>query len=181
MLDLGSEDRAGLLATAREAIRARLGHRKPAWPALSPAAAQPCGAFVTLHKHGNLRGCIGRMVSSEPLYQVVRDMAVAAAFDDPRFPPLDASEEPELDLEISALSPMESCKPDDVQPGVHGVHLSLGWNSGVFLPQVAPEQGWDRDQLLHHLCLKAGLPPGSHRDPGAELKRFTAVVFGERD
>jgi AmmeMemoRadiSam system protein A len=128
-----------------------------------------------------LRGCIGRMVADTPLEKTVRDMAMAAAFEDPRFPPLGRSELDSIDLEISVLSPMEPCRPEDILPGAHGAYLSKGYRSGVFLPQVATEQGWNRETFLEHLCYKASLPSGAYLDPDARLMRFTAVVFGERD
>jgi AmmeMemoRadiSam system protein A len=106
-------------------------------------------------------------------------MAAAAAFDDPRFPPVTERELGNIDVEISVLSPFEPCAPEDVSPGLHGVYLVRGGRSGVFLPQVAPEQGWDRQELLEQLCVKAGLEPGSYLLPDARLYRFTATVFGE--
>lgn len=180
-ISLPESDKKALLATAREAISARILGRPPRWPTCSPAAQAQYGAFVTLNKAGSLRGCIGRMDATVPLERLVRAMALAAAFEDPRFPPLARDELDAIDVEISVLSPMEICRPEDVIPGVHGVHLSLGWKAGVFLPQVATEQGWDQEQFLYHLCIKAGLPPGSHLDSGATLQRFTALVFGERE
>jgi len=182
-------DRSSLLGTAREAIAASLEGRPPRWPAYGPALEEALGAFVTLHKRSPagrrlLRGCIGRMSAEQPLYATVRDMAKAAAFDDPRFPPLIDSELDRIDIEISVLSPFEPCSPDDVVPGKHGVLLTRGFRSGVFLPQVASEQGWDRVELLEQLCVKAGLESGAYTSPGAKLYRFTATVFrepGEQD
>ena len=169
-----------LLSTAREAIAARLESRQPASAPVPAELDEPRGAFVTLHKHGALRGCIGRMRAEEPLIEVVRDMALSAAFADPRFPPLHQDELKDVDLEISVLSPFVPCKPEDVLPGKHGVYLVKGFRSGVFLPQVAPEQGWDREELLENLCGKAGLEPGAYRSAGAQLYSFTASVFGEK-
>jgi AmmeMemoRadiSam system protein A len=179
--DLAIEDKRTLLALAREAIVSRLGNRSPVWPSHSRALEERRGAFVTLHKHGMLRGCIGRMVADTPLEKAVRDMAMAAAFEDPRFPSLSKAELAEIELEISVLSPMEPCRPDEITPGVHGTYLVKGYRSGVFLPQVATEQGWNRETLLEHLCYKAGLPSGAYLDPDAKLFSFTAVVFGEGD
>jgi AmmeMemoRadiSam system protein A len=177
--DIATEDRIVLLALAREAIVSRLCNRSPVWPDHSKALDERRGAFVTLHKNGLLRGCIGRMVADTPLEKAVRDMAMAAAFEDPRFPSLGKPELDEIDLEISVLSPMEPCRPDEIIPGMHGTYLVKGYRSGVFLPQVATEQGWNREHLLEHLCYKAGLPSGSYLDPDAKLFCFTAVVFGE--
>jgi uncharacterized protein len=179
--DINAEDRKILLALAREAIASRLESRSPVWPSHSSSLDERRGAFVTIHKQGMLRGCIGRMVADTPLEKIIRDMAMAAAFEDPRFPPLGKTDLVSIDLEISVLSPMEPCRPEDIVPGIHGAYLAKGYRSGVFLPQVATEQGWDRDTFLEHLCYKAGLPSGSYRDPDARLWSFNAVVFGERD
>ena len=173
---LAAAEREALLSLARRVIETDGRAELPGGGELD----RPHGAFVTLHRHGRLRGCIGRMLPGESLAATVADMARAAAYGDPRFPPVSPQEFPELELEISVLSPMERCGPGDILPGVHGVLLSLGHRTGVFLPQVATEQGWDRERLLTELCGKAGLPPGSWKAPGAELSRFTALVFGER-
>jgi AmmeMemoRadiSam system protein A len=185
------EERKALLADARETIAARLENRRPEYrrdPALQKALAggasallRPCGAFVTLHKNSALRGCIGRMSSPDPLEKTVRIMAAEAAFEDPRFPPLTKDEWPACDIEISALSPMEPCAdPRQVEVGVHGLYLSLRGRSGVLLPQVPVEQGWNREEYLDYICVKAGLPPNAFADPEARLLTFTATVFGER-
>ncbi len=183
-LELSNDDKGALLATAREAIESRLLGRRPAWPEGGQALQARLGAFVTLHKRSSygrrlLRGCIGRMSADKALVLTVRDMALAAAFEDPRFPPLIDRELEAVDVEISVLSPFEPCSPDDVVPGVHGVLLRRGYSSGVFLPQVAAEQGWGREELLEELCVKAGVAAGSYLAPDASLYRFTATVFGE--
>jgi AmmeMemoRadiSam system protein A len=181
-------ERCSLLADARETIAAKLEKRRPEYrrdPAPQAADAPsaltiPCGAFVTLHMGKNLRGCIGRMIASSPLQETVRAMAVEAAFGDPRFPPLQKDELPRCRIEISALSPMEICPdPRSVKVGVHGLYLIHRGRAGVLLPQVPVEQGWDLDEYLDYICVKAGLPPRSYEAPGAELYTFTAVVFGE--
>jgi AmmeMemoRadiSam system protein A len=194
---INSEEQRALLADARETIAARLENRRPEY-ARSPelrsavergdsALLQPCGAFVTLRKMGlsgkaELRGCIGRMASPDPLEQTVRVMASEAAFGDPRFPPLSQDEWPACGLEISALSPMEPCAdPRQVRVGVHGLYLTLRGRSGVLLPQVPVEQGWNREEYLDYICVKAGLPPGAFEESAARLFTFTALVFGEDD
>jgi AmmeMemoRadiSam system protein A len=187
------EERKTLLADAREAVAARLENRQPEYrrePGLSAerensVLLQPRGAFVTLHKksprgEADLRGCIGRMASPDPLEKTVRAMALQAAFGDPRFPPLSKAEWPACAIEISVLSPMEPCAdPRQVRVGVHGLYLALGDRSGVLLPQVPAEQGWNREEYLDYICVKAGLPPRAFEDPAARLFTFTAVVFGE--
>jgi AmmeMemoRadiSam system protein A len=177
------DERRTLLACARESIAAKLAGRKPAYPA--PRAgraglAARCGAFVSLHNGENLRGCIGRLTSDEPLEKTVRVMAQEAAFGDPRFPVLTAEELDSCRIEISALSPLEPCADvRAVRVGVHGLYLRHRGRTGVLLPQVPLEQGWDLDGFLAYLCVTAGLPAGSCDAPGAELYTFTAVVFGE--
>ncbi|MDR1858033.1 MAG: AmmeMemoRadiSam system protein A [Treponema sp.] len=177
-----------LLADARESIVSKLEGRQPQYPgeaANSAVLREPCGAFVTLHKLGrgsgrNLRGCIGRMTASLPLVETVRVMAREAAFGDPRFPPLRPGELEMCHIEISALSPMSVCPdPRQVKVGVHGLYLTRGGRSGVLLPQVPVEQGWNLNEYLDYICVKAGLPPESYNTPDAILYTFTAVVFGE--
>ncbi|GHU92917.1 hypothetical protein FACS189479_03160 [Spirochaetia bacterium] len=187
---INREEQQTLLADAREAITARLEGRSPQYrrsPELAGAIAgghsalsQPCGAFVTLHLGKNLRGCIGRMTAAWPLEKTVQTMALEAAFSDPRFPPLSANELDRCVIEISALSPMEKClDPRSVKVGVHGLYLVHRGRSGVLLPQVPVEQGWDLDEYLDYICVKAGLPPHSYEAQGTELYTFTATVFGE--
>ena len=185
------EEKRTLLAQARETISAKLEKRQPQYRAEpflqkaieegTSALSKPCGAFVSLHTRDSgrqLRGCIGRMSAAGPLEKTVRAMAVEAAFGDPRFPPLGAEEYPNISIEISALSPMELCKsPRSVKVGVHGLYLSHRGRSGVLLPQVPVEQGWNLDEYLDYICIKAGLPPLSYEAPGAELYTFTAIVF----
>ena len=185
---IGEEERKFLLSQARESIAAKLEGRSP-FRGAAPCAAdsaleKPCGAFVTLHTNGasgrNLRGCIGRMSSNLPLLETVRMMAREAAFGDPRFPPLRTGELEKCHIEISALSPMSPCPdPRQVKVGVHGLYITRGGRSGVLLPQVPVEQGWNQDEYLEYICVKAGLPPGSWEAPDAELFTFTAIVFGE--
>jgi AmmeMemoRadiSam system protein A len=180
------EERRFLLALARESIASKLENRKLQCQMMdSPILQQPCGAFVTLHKADasgvrSLRGCIGRMTASLPLEETVRIMAREAAFGDPRFPPLKPGELEQCHIEISALSPMTVCPdPRDVEVGVHGLYLTRGGRSGVLLPQVPIEQGWNQKEYLDYICIKAGLPSESYNAPDATLYTFTAVVFSE--
>jgi len=182
------EEQRVLLSQARESILAELENRKPVYSQIydeNSNVKKPCGAFVTLHKSddrgkSSLRGCIGRMTANLPLEETVRIMAKEAAFGDPRFPSLKKEELPLCHIEISALSPMSPCPdPKQVKVGVHGLYLIRGGRSGVLLPQVPVEQGWNLDEYLDYICVKAGLPSGSYNAPDAELLTFTAVVFGE--
>jgi len=142
------------------------------------------GAFVTFKKDGHLRGCIGSMVGDGPLYRTVARMARAAAFEDPRFPPVTAAEVPALELDISVLGPITRCPdPAAVRIGRHGLLVRQGFRSGVLLPQVPVEWGWDRETFLAQTCRKAGLPPDAWRDAWrdghTELYWFEAEVFGD--
>jgi len=147
------------------------------------ALKQDMGAFVTLHEHGQLRGCIGHMAATGPLYLTVRDMAIAAATEDPRFPRVTADELDDIDIEISALSPMREIDDyNEIEVGKHGVMVRMGWNSGVYLPQVATETGWSRDEFMNSLCAhKAGIPADAWKTGGCEIYVFTAEVFGEKE
>jgi AmmeMemoRadiSam system protein A len=140
------------------------------------------GAFVTLHKNGELRGCIGNLIGQKALYLTVRDMAVESAVGDPRFPSVDLSELKNIDIEISALSPMEKIDSiDKIQLGIHGVLVRQGLRSGVFLPQVATETGWSKEEFLSNLCAhKAGLSPLAWKDKATEIYIFSAEVFSEK-
>jgi AmmeMemoRadiSam system protein A len=203
---ISPEEKQILLAEARESIAAKLEGRRPQYlggavlgkasgkalgealqariDAGESALTRPCGAFVTLHintpQGRRLRGCIGRMTAAGPLEKTVEAMAQEAAFADPRFPPLRAEELGRCSIEISALSPLEPCAdPRSVQVGLHGLLLVHRGRSGVLLPQVPVEQGWNLDEYLDYICVKAGLPPRSYEAPGAELFTFTAEVFAE--
>ncbi len=179
---LSPKARKKLLSIAREAILAGLQGRSYDPGELSdPELRRKAGAFVTLHKGGALRGCIGTFRDDVPLYRNVAEMARAAAFEDPRFPPLRADEFDRVDLEISVLTPMRKvARPEEVEVGRHGLCVVQGPYRGVLLPQVAVEHGWDRETFLAHACLKAGLPPDAWKR-GAEILVFEAEVFGEKD
>jgi AmmeMemoRadiSam system protein A len=180
---LNKEERMSLLKLARNTIYARL-HRQPEsdYKSSSDVLEQPCGAFVTLHKQGALRGCIGLVQAVKPLYQTVREMAVASAFDDPRFPPLRKDEFDDLELEISVMSPPRRITDvNEIEVGKHGIIIKRGYHQGLLLPQVAAEQGWDRDTFLEHTCYKAGLNNDSWKQDGTEIQIFSAEVFSEKE
>ncbi len=177
---LGQQAQRILLQIAREAIRAGLdgvAYRPPAQE--DPDLAVAAGAFVTLHAAGRLRGCIGTLEGTRPLFQTVAEMARSAAFRDPRFPPLTRQEWSDVSIEISALTPLEEIgDPQLVQVGRHGLVISQGGRSGVLLPQVAVQYGWDRETFLARTCDKAGLPSDAWQR-GASIQIFEARVFGE--
>lgn len=179
---LQPSDKKALLALARETIRRFLTTQTtPLARGLGPRVERVQGAFVTLKEHGDLRGCIGLIVGDRALARVVAAMAYEAAFRDPRFAPVQLSELPQLDIEISALTPPATVAgPDAIVVGRDGVILRKRGASAVFLPQVATEQGWKRDEMLDNLALKAGLPANAWRQ-GATFQTFRAEVFGEGD
>jgi len=183
--EIAPEDRAALLQLARATIAYYLQHHRTARAEdlgvpITDGMRRLAGGFVTLHKHGQLRGCIGEIAPERELYRVVHDQALNAAFRDPRFPPLQADELDEVDIEISVLTPPQPVASwQEIEVGRHGVILQKSGRSAVFLPQVAPEQGWDRETMLTHLSMKAGLPPDAWRE-GARFEVFEAIVFGER-
>ncbi len=171
-----------VLKLARETLDSYLRHGViPEKNIDDPVLLKEWGAFVTLHLHGRLRGCIGRIVGQGPLYKTIQRMAVQAATADPRFPAVRNEELADIDIEISVLSELEKITdPAAVTMGVHGVVIRKGSSSGVFLPQVADETGWSREEFLTNLCThKAGLLPDAWRTGEAELYVFTADVFGE--
>ncbi len=179
---LNSAEKKELLHIARKAIETFVKTGKVPDITIKDARLEETeGAFVTIRKHGTLRGCIGNIIGQKPLYETVRDMAVAAASQDPRFTPLTAAELNGIDLEISVLSKSRRVKDaSEIQLGKHGVIVSEGGHQGVFLPQVADETGWSKEEFLSQLCSqKAGLPPDAWKYPDTALYVFTADVFSE--
>ena len=174
-------ERELLLCLAREAIAAHVGQSRQSAMRNPQSAilARHAGAFVTLHKRGELRGCIGHIEPTEPLGVVVPRCAVAACSSDPRFPPVTAAELTEIELEISLLGLLEPIDgPEGVEIGRHGLVVERGWQRGLLLPQVARDWRWDAAAFLEHTCHKAGLPRDAWRH-GARLWRFEADVFAE--
>ena len=183
MTELTDRDRRSLLHLARSTIVARLdGAPLPAIEEASEALEEHRGAFVTLRLDGELRGCIGHVVGTEPLWCSVRSNAINAAFHDPRFSPLERDELDPLHLEISALTPLEEISgPDEIVIGRDGLMIERGPWRGLLLPQVATELGCDAVGFLDATCRKAGLPPGDWRANEAKILRFSAEVFGEAE
>jgi AmmeMemoRadiSam system protein B/AmmeMemoRadiSam system protein A len=179
---LDGGDKAAMLALARETIHRYLTtETTPLARGFAPTLNRKQGAFVTLEKHGELRGCIGHMAEDRPLCQVVGAMALQAAFNDRRFSPLRWDEWQEIEIEISLLTPFRKVPgPEAIVVGRDGVVIKKSGRSAVFLPQVATEQGWNLEEMLAHLCRKAGLPQDAWRQ-GAEFSTFQAVVFSESE
>jgi len=136
------------------------------------------GAFVCLKTKGELKGCIGHIRGLMPLDETVRQMAIEAAFHDPRFLPLDRAEWMDTDIEISVLTPMKRISDiDEIEVGVHGIYIEKGVDSGLLLPQVATEYGWDRQAFLEYTCMKAGLPRDAWKSKETRIFIFSADVF----
>ena len=183
---LNAEERAFLREVAARAVAAAAAGESAPDPAgvarelgvpLVGRLAETGGAFVTLHRDGRLRGCIGTIVGREPLAAAVADNGVAAAVHDPRFAPVAPDEVSNLTLEVSALTPLRAVAgPGDIVVGRHGILLEKNGRHAVFLPQVATEQGWDLPTTLAHLCRKAGLPADAWRE-GTRFHVFEAEVF----
>ena len=184
-LNLNEEEKRTLREIAKETIWRRvLGKPLPAFSIQSPKLQVPRGVFVTIKKHGQLRGCIGYVRPVKPLWEAVIDMAQAAAFEDPRFPPVRKEELEDLEIEISVLTPLKQIKgsPEEIlksiKIGRHGLMIEKPpYYSGLLLPQVAIEYGWDVETFLEETCLKAGLPPRAWRDPDSRIYIFGAEVF----
>ncbi len=177
---LTDTQRHRLLAVARQSLRHAVGTGPaPSLQTDDPDLSRPSGAFVTLKRGGELRGCIGHIEPVYPLLETVSEMARAAALHDPRFPRVTAAEEPQLSLEISVMSPVVPV-PDlgAIEVGRHGLVVERGGYRGLLLPQVPVEWGWDRETFLQHTCLKAGLEADAY-ERGARVLWFEAEVFGE--
>ena len=169
-----------LVGVARAAVRAGVQGR-PVEVSAADDFPDATGAFVTLKKHGELRGCIGTLECRGPLAEEVARVAVSAALEDPRFSPVRPSEVADLDVEVSVLGPLEPIDPDDpsaIEIGRHGLVVEHGPRRGLLLPQVATEWRMDRETFLAHTCAKAGLPADCWRR-GAKVYRFAADVFGD--
>lgn len=177
---LNSADRKLLLKLAREAITSAVTTGKvKVQEATEAHLLGQQGCFVTIKQKGALRGCIGNFSSEKPLYLLVQEMAASAATRDPRFYPMKEDDLSDFVLEISVLSPLTKAEsPEDVVVGTHGLYLEKNFARGVLLPQVATEQGWDRETFLNQTALKAGLKKDDWKE-GADIYLFTAEVFGE--
>jgi AmmeMemoRadiSam system protein A len=180
---LDEHERRELLRIARATLREHFatGMIPPGAPHRDVLVA-PAGAFVTLHKGTELRGCIGTFAESTPLYRAIQEMAVSAATRDPRFEPLAEDELGDVDIEISVLSGLAKLPspPQGIEIGTHGLHVTKGFLRGVLLPQVASESGWTAEEFLSQTCKKAGLKEQDWQDPKAVVEIFSAQIFAER-
>ncbi|HEW79820.1 MAG TPA: AmmeMemoRadiSam system protein A [Phycisphaerales bacterium] len=171
-----------LLKTACDTVKAVItGRPIPKHESDDPQLNVHCGCFVTLKNQGRLRGCIGQFTSEIPLIELVVEMAKASVASDPRFlaDPVTSDELEQLDIEISVLSPLKKTdEPLSLRLGIDGIYIKRGCASGCFLPQVAAETGWSKEEFLSYCCAhKAGLPPDAWKDTETEVYLFTADVF----
>jgi AmmeMemoRadiSam system protein A len=180
-MELTKKEKDSLLDIVKKTIAAKVNNKEmPKFKVDSATLKEERGAFVTLKKRGQLRGCIGYIKAVHPLWETVQEMALAAAFHDPRFPSLKPEELKDLTFEISVLSPLQRVKDiSEIQVGKHGLYIVCGNNSGLLLPQVASEYGWDRETFLKETCGKAGLHSQAWQDKETEIYIFSADYFGD--
>lgn len=180
---LSKDEKVFLLDVARKSVNAAVnGNPIPESKPLTKRLKEPRGLFVTLTKKGKLRGCIGYIQAIKPLFQAVSEMAVSAALKDPRFPAVSSDEVSQLSIEISVLSPLEKIdNPEVIKVGRDGIFIKKGIYSGLLLPQVATEYGWDRKTFLEETCRKAGLPSNAYKEADTEIFIFQALIFNEEE
>jgi hypothetical protein len=178
-LGLNEQEKKTLHQIAKTVVENKArGKPVPEFTVDAPILKENRGAFVTIQKKGQLRGCIGYIEGRGPLYRTIEEMAEAAAFRDPRFMPITEKELADLDIEISVLTPLKKITDvDEIEVGKHGIYIKKGWYSGLLLPQVATEYGWDRKTFLEHTCNKAGLPSNAWKDKSTEIYIFSADIF----
>ena len=182
MSPLAEAAKQTLLDVARRAVRLAVerGELLESLPS-DEELQRPAGAFVTLHRFGRLRGCVGQLASNEPLISVVAYCAMAAALEDPRFTPMNAAEFDGVEIEISVLSPLSEISPNQIEAGRHGLLISNRGNRGVLLPQVALEHQWEAQRFLEETCVKAGLERDAWKDTQTRIQAFTAEIFSEAE
>jgi AmmeMemoRadiSam system protein A len=178
--EFSSAERALLLRLAHDSIASALGGREISLDPPTPHLAEPRGAFTSLHLLGELRGCVGYVLPTCPVYRAVAETARAAAFDDNRFPPVSKNEASHLEIELSILSPPQPIRAEEVEVGRHGLLISWRGRRGLLLPQVPIEHQWGRTTFLEQTCRKAGLPLDAWQK-GASIEAFTAEVFGDEE
>ncbi len=180
---LSDNEKKILINIAKKTIKARLENDKlPDFYYDQEALNQEVGAFITLKIDGQLSGCVGAIIAKKPLYMTISDMALQAAFHDPRFSPQKIDGYDGLEVEISVLTPFKKIKSiDEIEVGKHGLMINKGYNSGLLLPQVAIEHNWDRNTFLEHACIKAGLDADVWKESDAEIFIFSAEVFSSEE
>jgi len=181
MFQLTEDDQQLLLQIARNSVRSYLLSQSPRLPDVPAGVlSETHGIFVSIHRNGELRGCIGNVHPAGPLFRSAAECAIAAAVGDPRFMPMMPGELGEVEFEISVLSPMQHVHDvAEIEIGTHGLLISKKNARGLLLPQVATTCGWSRERFLEEVCQKAGLPPDEWKD-GATIYCFRAFVFGDK-
>ena len=177
--EFSREKRVQLLRLAHDSISSALQNREISLDSPTPHFAELRGAFTSIYLRGELRGCVGYVLPTSPVYRAVAETARAAAFDDNRFPPVTPEEAPHLEIELSILSSPQAIRAEEIEVGRHGLLVSGYGRRGLLLPQVPVEHGWDRTTFLEQTCRKAGLPADAWRK-GATVEAFTAEVFGDK-
>jgi AmmeMemoRadiSam system protein A len=180
MFSLAEREKQLLLHIARSALTLGVANKPP--PRDFPNEEflqQPAGVFVTLHRRGRLRGCVGQLPGRDALAAVVAHCARAAGLDDSRFDPVTSSELSEIDIEVSVLSALQEITLEAIEPGKHGLFVNRGMQRGVLLPQVATQFKWGAQRFLEETCVKAGLERDAWKDPATRVQAFTAEVFSE--
>jgi AmmeMemoRadiSam system protein A len=177
--EFSREERDQLLRLAHDSIASALEHRETSLDPPTPHLAEFRGAFTSIYLRGELRGCVGYVLPTCPVYRAVAETARAAAFDDNRFRPVSPQEAPYLQVELSILSPAQAIRAEEIEIGRHGLLVSWHGRRGLLLPQVPLEHGWDRNTFLEQTCRKAGLPVNAWQE-GATIEAFTAEVFGDK-
>jgi uncharacterized protein len=182
MSSLDNREKQLLLEAARRAVvAAAAGNESPKDLPRVPELGESSGAFVTLHRRGRLRGCMGQIGPGQSLIEVVAHCAKSAALEDPRFDPVGPHELGDIEIELSVLSALEEIAPDQIEAGKHGLMVSRGWQRGVLLPQVAIECRWAAGRFLEETCVKAGLERDAWRESDTKIQCFTAEIFREAD
>ena len=177
--EFSREERVQLLRLAHDSISSALQNREISLDSPTPHFAELRGAFTSIYLRGELRGCVGYVLPTSPVYRAVAETARAAAFDDNRFPPVTPEEAPHLEIELSILSSPQAIRAEEIEVGRHGLLVSGYGRRGLLLPQVPVEHSWDRTTFLEQTCRKAGLPADAWRK-GATVEAFTAEVFGDK-
>ncbi|UCG35865.1 MAG: AmmeMemoRadiSam system protein A [Candidatus Omnitrophota bacterium] len=181
--DLTDNEKKFLLKIARTTLQSYLKEGKtPSFDPETENLKAKRGAFVTLKKHGRLQGCIGRMAADISLYKLIPEYAINAATEDPRFSGVKYDDLKDIEIEISVLTPFVEVKDlDEIEVGKHGLMIQKGFYSGLLLPQVPTEWGWNKTTFLEQTCLKAGLYPNAYKEKDTIIYRFSAIVFSESE
>jgi len=179
---LDQSDQTELLHLARATLQSYLSSGSvPEYHTSRQELRSRCGAFVSIHRGSELRGCIGQIVPDRELFRIVQHCIVSAASEDSRFNPVTPEELDELTIEISVLTPLHRLhEPAEIEIGIHGIYITRGINRGLLLPQVATEYGWNRETFLSQTCRKAGLSEDAWKDPSTVINLFEAQVFSEQ-